>query len=81
MVERRTRCLVLVAFADRIATSDGVRHALTDALKNVPAWLRPTLTRYQGKELAQHQQITPATGTDVFFCDPAHRGSGAATRT
>ena len=55
-----------------------VRQAITDALESVPAGLRRTLTWDQGKELAQHQQITAATGTDVFFCDahsPWQRGS------
>jgi IS30 family transposase len=70
LVERTTRYLVLLPFSDGIATSDGVRQALTDALESVPAGLRRTLTWDQGKELAQHQQITVATGTDVFFCDP-----------
>jgi hypothetical protein len=70
LVERRTRFLVLLAFPDGIATTDRVRQALTDALESVPAGLRRTLTWDQGKELAQHQQITATTGTDVFFCDP-----------
>jgi len=70
LVERMTRYLVLLPFADGIATTDGVRQAITDALESVPAGLRRTLTWDQGKELAQHQQITVATGTDVFFCDP-----------
>jgi transposase, IS30 family len=69
LVERATRYLVLLAFADGIATTDGVRQAITDALERVPAGLRRTLTWDQGKELAQHQQITATTGTDVFFCD------------
>ncbi len=78
LVERTTRYLVLLAFPDGIATTDGVRQAITDALESVPAGLRRTLTWDQGKELAQHQQITAATGTDVFFCDahsPWQRGS------
>ena len=70
LVERTTRYLVLLAFPDGIATTDGVRQAITDALESVPAQLRRTLTWDQGKELAQHQQITGAIGTDVFFCDP-----------
>ena len=70
LVERTTRYLVLLPFSDGIATTDGVRQAITDALESVPAGLRRTLTWDQGKELAQHQQITVATGTDVFFCDP-----------
>jgi transposase, IS30 family len=70
LVERTTRYLVLLPFSDGIASTDGVRQAITDALEGVPAGLRRTLTWDQGKELAQHQQITVATGTDVFFCDP-----------
>jgi IS30 family transposase len=70
LVERTTRYLVLLPFSDGIATTDRVRQAITDALERVPAGLRRTLTWDQGKELAQHQQITAATGTDVFFCDP-----------
>ncbi len=78
LVERTTRYLVLLPFPDGIATTDGVRRAITDALKSVPVGLRRTLTWDQGKELAQHQQITVATGTSVFFCDahsPWQRGS------
>jgi IS30 family transposase len=78
LVERTTRFVVLLAFPDAIATTDQVREAITDALESVPAALRRTLTWDQGKELAQHQQITAATGTDVFFCDahsPWQRGS------
>jgi len=70
LVERTTRYLVLLPFPDGIATTDGVRQAITNALESVPAGLRRTLTWDQGKELAQHQQITVATGTGVFFCDP-----------
>jgi transposase, IS30 family len=68
-VERTTRYLVLLAFPDGIATTDGVRLAITDALESVPADLRRALTWDQGKQLAQHQQITIATGTAVFFCE------------
>ncbi|HEY2657322.1 MAG TPA: IS30 family transposase [Solirubrobacteraceae bacterium] len=70
LVERTTRYLVLLPFHDGIATTDGVRQAITDALESVPAGLRRTLTWDQGKELAQHQRITVATGAAVFFCEP-----------
>ena len=70
LVERTTRYLVLLPFSDGIATTDRVRQAITDALERIPVGLRRTLTWDQGKELAQHQQITAATSTDVFFCDP-----------
>ena len=69
LVERTTRFLILLPFADGVATTDGVRHAITAALAGLPVGLRRTLTWDQGKELALHPQITTATGTDVFFCD------------
>ena len=78
LVERTTRYLVLLPFPDGIATTDGVRQAITDSLESVPVGLKRTLTWDQGKELAQHQQITVRTGTSVFFCDahsPWQRGS------
>ena len=78
LVERTTRFLILLAFPDGIASTDGVRQAITCALEGLPRPLRRTLTWDQGKELAMHQQITAATGTGVFFCDahsPWQRGS------
>jgi IS30 family transposase len=78
LVERTTRYLVLLPFPDAIATTDTVRDAITGALQSVPVGLRRTLTWDQGKELAQHQQITATAGTSVFFCDahsPWQRGS------
>jgi transposase, IS30 family len=78
LVERTTRYLILLAFPDGVASTDGVRQAITDALERVPAGLRRTLTWDQGKELAQHRQITVETGTSVFFCNahsPWQRGS------
>ena len=77
LVERTTRFLILLRFPDGIATTDGVRDAITQALEGLPAGLRRTLTWDQGKELAMHQQITSAIGTGVFFCDahsPWQRG-------
>ena len=69
LVERATRFLILLPFADGVATTEGVRRAITAALAELPGGLRRTLTWDQGKELALHQQITAATGTHVFFCD------------
>ncbi len=68
LVERTTRYLILLAFPDGVATTGGVRQAITDALEGLPMELRRTLTWDQGKELAQHQQITVKTGTGVYFC-------------
>jgi transposase, IS30 family len=78
LVERSTRFLILLAFPDGIATTDGVRETITSALERLPQPLRRTLTWDQGKELAMHQQITAGIGTGVFFCDahsPWQRGS------
>jgi transposase, IS30 family len=78
LVERTTRYLILLAFPDGVASTDTVRDAITDALERVPVGLRRTLTWDQGKELAQHQQISVETGTSVFFCNahsPWERGS------
>src|SRR3954454_18938245 len=78
LVLRTTRFLILLAFPEAIATSDGVRDAITQALAGLPVGLRRTLTWDQGKELAMHQQISASTGAVVFFCDahsPWQRGS------
>jgi len=78
LVERTTRFLILLAFPDGIATTDGVRDAITSTLETLPQPLRRTLTWDQGKELAMHQQITAGIGTGVFFCEahsPWQRGS------
>lgn len=69
LVERATRFLILLPLPDAIATADGVREAIRQALEGLPAGLRRTLTWDQGKELAMHQQITASTGAGVFFCD------------
>ncbi|MGH3261640.1 MAG: IS30 family transposase [Trebonia sp.] len=59
-----------------------MRTAICQALEQLPAGLRRTLTWDQGKELAHHLQITASTGTPVFFCDahaPWQRGSNENT--
>ena len=82
LVERTTRFLILLPFTEGIASTEGVRQAITAALAELPAGFRRTLTWDQGKELALHPQITAATGTDVFFCDahsPWQRASNENT--
>ncbi|MGO9955075.1 MAG: IS30 family transposase [Solirubrobacteraceae bacterium] len=78
LLERSTRFVILVGFPAGIATAEAVRHGVETVLGGLPERLKRTLTWDQGKELALHQLITAATGTDVFFCDahaPWQRGS------
>jgi IS30 family transposase len=78
LVERSTRFVILMHIADGVGAGDTVLEALRSALAALPAGLRRTLTWDQGKELAQHQQLTAQTDTSVFFCDahsPWQRGS------
>jgi IS30 family transposase len=62
--------LILLHLLDGVSTTETVAEALGSALGSLPAALRRTLTWDQGKELAQHQQVTATTATSVFFCDP-----------
>jgi IS30 family transposase len=78
LVERTRRFLVLLHMPEGVPTTVTVRQAVSAAFARLPDELRRTLTWDQGKELALHQQITAATGTEVFFCDahsPWQRGS------
>jgi IS30 family transposase len=82
LVERSTRYLILLHLQDGDSSAETVAQALSTALALLPAALRRTLTWDQGKELAQHQQITARTGTGVFFCEPHspwQRGSNEKT--
>src|SRR4029077_10525334 len=50
--------------------SESVRDALAMALTPLPGHLRRSVTWDRGKELARHAELTAATGTKVYFCDP-----------
>jgi transposase, IS30 family len=78
LIERSTRFVVLLGFPEAIPTATAVQVGIEAAFTGLPAGMRRTLAWDQGKELALHQQVTAATGTDVFFCDahaPWQRGS------
>lgn len=81
LVERQTRFVRLVRLPDGYK-ADEVRARLVDDLAQVPAQLRLSLTWDRGREMAEHQKLTAACGTAVYFCDPAspwQRGSNENT--
>lgn len=82
LVERVTRFLLLVHVPAGCPPAEAIRDGVAEVFGGLPPHLRRTLTWDQGKELALHQQITAATGTPVFFCDPHspwQRGSNENT--
>jgi transposase, IS30 family len=71
LAERTTRyCLLFALRGDRAAPT--VRAALEKVIRTLPAHLRRSLTWDNGKEMAEHLDLTLATGLQVYFCDPAH---------
>ena len=81
LVERTTRFLILLPFTEGVATTEGVRHAITAALAGLPAGLRRTLTWDQGKELALHRRSPRRPARTCSSATRTHRGSAPATRT
>ena len=69
LVERTTGFLVLLHLPED-HSAPAVQQALVSAISDLPEQLRKTLTWDQGGEMANHAQITEATGLDVYFCDP-----------
>jgi transposase, IS30 family len=70
LVDRASRFTILLHLPGRRHTADVVRDALVQAMAQLPAQLRRSLTWDQGKEMALHAEITRALGMPVFFCDP-----------
>ncbi len=69
IVERTTGYLTLLHLPHgRDAAS--VADAIIAQMSALPAWFTQTLTWDRGRELAQHQKITAATGIAVYFADP-----------
>ena len=70
LVERTTRFVMLLHLpADHGA--EAVQNAMVHAMADLPDFLRRTLTWDQGIEMANHAQISAATGLEIYFCDPA----------
>ena len=69
LVERTSRFLVMVPLPDGYK-APAVRDELLAAVKALPVGAMRTLTWDQGTELAQHREITAASGISIFFCEP-----------
>jgi transposase, IS30 family len=71
LVERSSRYLMLIALPDG-RSAPAVRDALARQVQTLPQQLRKSITWDQGKEMAEHLQLSVASGVDVYFCDPYH---------
>ncbi|MGY2040612.1 IS30 family transposase, partial [Nocardia gipuzkoensis] len=69
LVERATGFVMLLHLPHTHKALD-VQEAITATMSTLPRTLRRTLTWDQGQEMANHVQITAATGLDIYFCDP-----------
>jgi transposase, IS30 family len=70
LVERSSRYVILLHLPGR-HTAAAVRDAVIDAMKDLPAHLRRSLTWDQGSEMALHTEIAQALGMPVYFCEKA----------
>jgi len=81
LVERASRYLCPVVLPDG-HDADSVKDALFDAVKDLPAHLRKSLTWDQGTEMARHAALTAAADLPVYFAhahSPWERGTNENT--
>jgi IS30 family transposase len=70
LVERTSRYTILLYLPGR-HTAAAIRDAVIDAMKDLPAQLRRSLTWDQGSEMALHAEIAAALDMPVYFCEKA----------
>ncbi len=70
LVERSSRYTILLHLTGR-HTAEAVRDAIVEAMKDLPAHLRRSLTWDQGSEMAMHAEIAAALSMPVYFCQKA----------
>jgi transposase, IS30 family len=70
LVERSSRYTILLHLPGR-HTAQAVRDAIVEAMKDLPAHLRRSLTWDQGSEMAMHAEIAAALSMPVYFCQKA----------
>lgn len=68
LVERSSLFVMLVKM-DGCSAQDALK-GYSRSFKALPEELRKTLTYDQGKEMAQHRQLSKRTGLSVYFADP-----------
>jgi len=81
LVERTSGFVMLLHLPDNHG-ADAVQEAMVNAMSQLPAVLKKTLTWDQGREMSNHVQIAAATDLDIYFCDPHspwQRGSNENT--
>lgn len=81
LVERATGFVMLLPLRTGHG-ADAVRDQMIAAIRRMPAQAARSVTWDQGIEMARHQEITLATGIDIYFCDPHspwQRGSNENT--
>jgi len=81
LVERSSR-FVMLLHLPAAHDAAAVRDEMITAITGLPAALRRSMTWDQGSEMADHAQISLATGLDIYFCDPHspwQRGSNENT--
>ena len=70
IVERHSNFLILGWLDPELNRVEATEQALIKKLGTLPASLRSTLTWDQGKEMANHRNISIATGIEIYFADP-----------
>ena len=71
LVERTSRLLMLVKLPEyKPASAANVMQAFTDKLLGIAQPMRQSMTYDQGREMAQHKELSRRTGIAVYFCDP-----------
>lgn len=68
LVERTTLFTVLSRMDD--ASAEAALSGFSQVLNRIEAQKRLSLTYDQGREMAEHQRLTEATGVKVYFADP-----------
>jgi len=68
LVERTTLFTVLSRMED--ASAESALRGFSHVLNRIDAQKRLSMTYDQGREMADHQRLTKATGVKVYFADP-----------